>query len=74
MKIVRTEGVMALYKGFIPTISRQGPSLWCYLSHLNRSGSYSWICDHGKVETFLLDYVFKQFEEEKHKFGEFKEN
>ena len=25
MKTVRTEGVMALYKGFIPTISRQGP-------------------------------------------------
>nr|POE60587.1 mitochondrial uncoupling protein 4 [Quercus suber] len=25
MKIVRTEGVMALYKVFIPTISRQGP-------------------------------------------------
>ncbi|KAL1833566.1 hypothetical protein ACET3Z_003217 [Daucus carota] len=25
MKTVRSEGVMALYKGFIPTISRQGP-------------------------------------------------
>lgn len=25
MKTVRAEGVMALYKGFIPTISRQGP-------------------------------------------------
>ncbi|XP_073039232.1 mitochondrial uncoupling protein 5-like [Primulina eburnea] len=25
MKTVRTEGAMALYKGFIPTISRQGP-------------------------------------------------
>ncbi|KAB1212882.1 Mitochondrial uncoupling protein 5 [Morella rubra] len=25
VKTVRAEGVMALYKGFIPTISRQGP-------------------------------------------------
>ncbi|KAK9271041.1 hypothetical protein L1049_026630 [Liquidambar formosana] len=25
MKTVRAEGPMALYKGFIPTISRQGP-------------------------------------------------
>lgn len=26
LKVVRSEGLMALYKGFIPTISRQGPS------------------------------------------------
>lgn len=25
MKTVKAEGVMALYKGFVPTISRQGP-------------------------------------------------
>jgi solute carrier family 25 oxoglutarate transporter 11 len=25
MKPVKAEGVMSLYKGFIPTISRQGP-------------------------------------------------
>jgi solute carrier family 25 oxoglutarate transporter 11 len=25
MKTVKAEGVMSLYKGFIPTISRQGP-------------------------------------------------
>ncbi|KAJ6997607.1 ubiquitin carboxyl-terminal hydrolase 16-like [Populus alba x Populus x berolinensis] len=25
MKTVKAEGIMALYKGFIPTISRQGP-------------------------------------------------
>ncbi|BAF23966.1 Os08g0478700, partial [Oryza sativa Japonica Group] len=25
LKTVRSEGVMALYKGFIPTVSRQGP-------------------------------------------------
>ena len=74
MKTMRTEGLWLCIRVSFQLSQGKVHSLWCYLSHLNKFESYSWICDHGRVETFLLDYVFKQFEEEKHKFGEFKEN
>lgn len=46
IKTVRTEGLMALYKGFIPTIFRQGPFTVCCSLRLNRSGSCSKISKH----------------------------